>query len=268
MNAPFDEPRRWSRGRWWAMIALVFLLQVGLILALGDRKPIVPRAATETQQLQVSASRGEMLALLDPTLFALPNAKGFGAAAWVRAARLDFSVFRLAELTQPKFELPSENLGAAFHHFVETNAFASFALDASPPRRADSVELPVTDNPIVTKSVLQVTGALAERPLRSTTDLPSFPAPDLLTNTVVQVLVDAEGRVFSAVLLRPPGALTSASGPQADAHRAALTFAKTLQFAPLDSGRGTRLSSSTEQTPGSLVFRWHTEPETTPASAP
>jgi len=268
MNAPFDEPRRWSRGRWWAMIALVFLAQVGLILALGDRKPILPRAALDTQQLQVAPSRSELLALQDPTLFALPNARSFGAAAWLRAARLDFSVFRLAELTQPKFDLPSETLGATFHHFVETNAFTSLALDASPPRQADSIELPATDNPVVTQSVLRVTGTLAKRPLRSVIDLPSFPAPDLLTNTVVQVLADADGRVFSAVLLRPPDMLTPNSGSQADADRAALAFARTLQFAPLDSSRGARLSSPTELTPGALIFRWHTEPETNPATAP
>ena len=241
------------------MVALAFLVQVGIIFALGDRKPIVPRTATDTQQLLFKPGRGEMLALQDPTLFALPNARSFGAAAWLRAASLEFSVFRLPELKQPKFELSGEDLGATFHHFVETTAFASLTLAASPPRAVEAISLPSTDNPGITKSTLQLTGDLAQRPVKSSTDLPSWPGTDLLTNTVVQVLVDSEGRVFSAVGLQPPGS-GARSHEQIAADNHALQLARSAQFAPLDSNRNTRLIPSDVLTRGMMIFKWHTEP--------
>src|SRR5438093_3295909 len=193
MNPLLDEPGRWSRGRWWAMIAIVLLVQVGLIFALGDRKPVAPRAATETQRLLVQPERGEMLALQDPTLFALPNANGFGAAAWLRSARLEFSVFRLPEPKQARLELSEESLGATFQHFVETNTFASIALEAKLPLEAGEIEVPATDNPVVTNSTLQVGGELAKRPLQSAIGLPPRRGAALSGRIVGHVLLETDG---------------------------------------------------------------------------
>lgn len=241
------------------MIALVLLVQVGLIFALGDRKAIVPRAASAAQQMQISATRSDLLALQDPTLFALPNARGFGAAAWSRAARLDFSVFRMPETKPAWYELSEAELGTTFHHFVETNVFASFALEARPPREDDPIALPPTGNPVVTNSSLQMAGELAKRALETRFELPSFPAADLLTNTVVQVLADSDGRIFSAVVLPAPGG-SRLSDEQLAANSNALYFARRAQFAPLNSGRATRLEPSPELTRGAMIFKWHTDP--------
>jgi len=78
---------------------------------------------------------------------------------------------------------------------------------------------------------------------------------DLLTNTVVQVLVDADGNVVSPALL-PPGSGDSR------ADQRALEVARTARFQPL---RG----SSPALTVGVLVFEWRTVALTNaPASNP
>jgi TonB family protein len=86
--------------------------------------------------------------------------------------------------------------------------------------------------------------------------LRSWSAADLLTNSVVRVVVDADGLVFSTALL-PPG-----SGSKA-ADQSALEMARSARFAPLPR--------HAKQMTGTLVFEWHTVPlaETnSPASKP
>ncbi|TAL03485.1 MAG: hypothetical protein EPO07_06220 [Verrucomicrobia bacterium] len=259
MNAPLDETRVWSRGRWWAMVVLVFAVQLGLIFALGDRKPIVPRMAVAPQQMQLAPARSELLALLDPTLFALPHARGFGAAAWLRPPQLGFSTFRFSDPGTARFELAHETLGDSFRHFVETSSFGSFALEINPPPEQDAIEFPPAANPPAAASRLQILGDLAQRVLKNPPTLPAMPADDLLTNSVVQTLVDADGRVFSAVLLQPLGSKPPTVA-QAGADHRALELARAAEFSAINRRDTTRLTPDPTLTRGLMIFEWHTEP--------
>ena len=118
MNAAPLHPRPWSRRRWWTIILLVFGLHVGLIFALGERNASRPRPV-KVARLHLVAEGGELLALGDPTLFALPHARGFAAPTWLPAPRVEFAPFKWTE--SPRFlVLPIAQLGATFLQFMQT----------------------------------------------------------------------------------------------------------------------------------------------------
>ena len=58
---------------------------------------------------------------------------------------------------------------------------------------------------IAARSTLRLAGGLANRRLLNPPELRAWPASDLLTNSVVQVLVNADGNVMSLNLLAGSG---------------------------------------------------------------
>jgi hypothetical protein len=235
-------------------ITLVFAAHIGLILALGSRKPVTPRPPAPAPSLSLAPEASEWLALNDPTLFALPHRQGFAGAAWLTTTNVQFPPFRWTE--PPRLlPLPVADLGVTFAQFMHTNVFVSPPFETKP---APDLPLPVAGGFAVapqTNSTLRVADGLVNRRLLNLPQLQSWPALDLLTNTVVQILVDAEGNVMSDALL-PPGC----GEPKAD--QRALEFARTARFEPLRR-------ASPALTIGALVFEWHTEPLTNaPASNP
>jgi TonB family protein len=231
------------------MILLVFALHVGLIFALSDRRATVPRSV-KVARLRLVSEGGELLALGDPTLFALPHSKGFSAPVWLPIRRIEFAPFKWTEA--PRFlALPVEQLGSTFMQFMQTNRFARFEPGILPPPELILPESPPLFVPR-TRSGLSVR-ELEQRRLLNPPELPSWPAADLLTNSVVRVRVDAAGNVFSARLV-PPG-----SGSKA-ADRRALELARALRFAPLSQPPIVSADPVGQLTPGTLVFEWHTVP--------
>src|SRR6185369_5213127 len=113
MNAGVIEPGGWSPARRWTLIAVVFGAHLGLIFALSDRKPVVPRAPAPTLRVRLAPEWSELLALTDPTLFALPQRRGYTGAGWLEIPQVQFQPFRW---TEPPRLLPlrSEALGVAF----------------------------------------------------------------------------------------------------------------------------------------------------------
>lgn len=102
------------------------------------------------------------------------------------------------------------------------------------------------------RSVLQLSQSLAARGLVSHIDLPSWTNADLLTNSVVGVMVDAQGRTF-------PGALLSSSGATpADTY--AFKVARAARFAPLENPGPQASNPLKGLTWGELIFEWHTSP--------
>jgi len=86
-----------------------------------------------------------------------------------------------------------------------------------------------------------------------------MPGTDLLANSSVQVVVDANGNVLSAVLTQDPGRSPVLSAPgsgSAEADRLALDLAKSVRFAPLPrkAGLAPRLMV------GTIVLEWQTIP--------
>ena len=89
-------------------------------------------------------------------------------------------------------------------------------------------------------------GPLAGRPLLSGPDLPSWPHSELLSNTVVQAVVDPMGWTFSASVAGRSGLVA--------ADEYALRAVETIRFQP-SRGKG-----GEEFVWGTFVFLWHTRP--------
>jgi len=246
------EPRRWPRRRWWLLIALVFAAHLGLIFAFGDRKPITPRPPAPAPLLSLAADSSELLALNDPTLFALPHRESFAGAAWLKIPALKFEPFRWTE--PPRLlSLPVAELGATFARFMQTNAFAPFELEVKPAPEFASPVAPEIRPTVPARSTLHLAGGLELRRLLNPPDLPPKPWPDLLTNSVVQVVVFADGNVLSSTLL------SSSGSPDAD--ELALKTANAARFEPLRNG-------ATNLTFGTLIFEWQTVPTNAPPANP
>ena len=256
MNPASTAPpeRAWTRPRWVLFIGMAFAAHVGFIFAFGDRTPIVPRAIINAPAMQFTTHRSEREQLDDPTLFALPHPNGFAGAAWLRRPQIEFAPFRWTE--PPRLlALAGDQLGATFQQHLAPKGFARLEVEILPPPEPTSP--PPRDRAGITarRSASSLGGELAQRRwLNAPPELPSWPAPDLLTNTVVQVWVDADGQILSPALLLP------GSGSK-EADQLAMKLARAARFAPLPGSR-------TKLTPGALIFEWHTVPQTNSIPVP
>lgn len=267
MNAAPTEPRppvevdlpsqeRWPRHRWWLLVALVFGAHIGLIYALGDRRPIVPRPLEPAPELRLAVGSSELLALHDPTLFALPHPSGFSATAWRQKSQSEFPPFRWTE--PPRWlALPVEQLGDTLRRFVQSNAFARVEFEALPAPQLASPEVRREAVPVA-RSTLRVTGDLAQRRLLNPINLTNWPSADLLTNSVVRVLVDTAGNVVSHKLLRWDSG--SKDPDQLKADQRALELARAARFSPLPPAESLATNPLGRLSRGALIFEWHTVP--------
>ncbi len=250
-TAPAERPWPWHR--WALFIGMAFAAHVGFIFAFGDRKPVVPRAVVNAPALQFTTHRSEREQLDDPTLFALPQPNGFAGVAWLRRSEIVFAPFRWTE--PPRLlALSVAQLGVTFQQQRETNRFARLELDHLPP--PELTQLKPADLKFITarRSLPSLGGELVQRRwLNAPTKLPSWPAADLLTNSVVQVWVEADGQILSPALLLP------GSGSK-EADQLALKLARTARFEPLPA--------AAKLTRGTLIFEWHTVPPTNATPTP
>jgi hypothetical protein len=253
-NSPALEiaaPKRsenWTFGRWLAIIALVFAMHIALIFLFGERKKNIPRAVTNVPVLELENNSGELLALNDPTLFALPHQRDFASAVWLKMPNVKQPLFRWTEPPHP-LPLAADNLGMAFGQFMQTNFFASRPLDFKPAAELSTPTLPVETVP-AKNSTIQIEGELAQRQLPSEISLTNWPYADVIAPSKVQALVDAAGNVVSTVLLPPDNGFTAADYYDA-ANQRALEIARSLRFTP-----------SSSPTFGRIIFNWHTVPPT------
>jgi hypothetical protein len=246
---------RWSRARWLSLLALAFGAQLGIILWLGERDAVRTRPVAVAPTLSLgpaNAGSAELLALLDPTLFALPHRQGFSGEAWLRAPPQPYRPFAWSE--PPRWlPLPLEQLGATFNRFTATNQLGD-SQGPTPPE--PQLLLPESVEPAVfpTHSTLRLAGGLARRRLLKPLELPSWPDTDILTNSVVQLVVDAEGQPVFATLLRPGSGCV-----EADQH--ALRQARAARFqAAANSAAEPATNPLLGLTWGELIFQWHTLP--------
>jgi hypothetical protein len=202
----------------------------------------------------------DVLALQDPTLFALPHRQGFSGRAWLKVSPVPN---RPSDWSEEPWTLPLcvTRLGALASQQVQTDRLALLRLlPALEPGWAlpDPPPLPLAPE----QSRLRIEGDLAGYRLLRTLDLPSWQYNDVLTNTGVLVLVNADGRPVSAMLLFTSGY------KQADDH--ALAQARAARF-QVSGAAGQQ--SQPPSTPlahlvrGLLLFEWHTAP-LPPTNAP
>jgi hypothetical protein len=253
---PKPDGESWSQKKWLVVVAIIFAAHVAIIFALGEKKQVVPRAVTNVPRLKLADNSGEMLALDDPTLFALPHLEGFAGPALRDQPRVLFH--RLDWTEDPRWlSLSAENLGATFSRFMQTNYFGGYTNDFKPPPKLSAP--PPVETVFAQNSTLQIVGGLAHRRLLDKINLPSLQYNDVIAPSVVQALVDATGNVVSAVLLPSENSMEVA-GRTAIGDTTALQIALKLRFAP-----------SSQRTLGRLIFNWRTVPlpaTNAPAASP
>lgn len=242
----------WPAYRWWGFVAVVLGAQLGLIFWLGDHGPVPPRSAPTPLRFEmVGAVSNEILALTDPTLLALPHRESFAGEAWLQLTNPGYAPFEWSEPPQ-WLKLPVEQLGAAFHTFLATNQFA-------PPQTLAWSEPdfigPETTGPSdeMQSSKLKVIGELANRHLLTGFTAGSWTNSEPLTNSVVQILVDQEGKPYFVTLLG------KGSGSAA-ADQFAVKEAWQTRFEPRPDPAAPDARPESKLTWGQLVFDWHTVP--------
>jgi len=252
MNSSASDGR-WSRRRWLLLIGLIFSGQVALIFLLGEHSPARARTRGPAPAFRLASPRAaEFLALEDPTLFALPHRQGFSGRAWLHVFSQKLPSFEWSE--QPQWlPLPVAQLGQTFNRFMETNQPG-----LGPVLAIAESELMVPEispgSVLREESALRLSGSLAARRLLTPLALKSWPNADVLTNTVVHVLVDGSGQTFSPKVLLP------GSGSK-EADQYALEQAKAARFdSILPTGPQSVTNPPARLTSGEMIFEWHTLP--------
>jgi hypothetical protein len=239
---------KWSRTRWLLLIAFVFATHVALIFLFGEKKETVPLPATNVPTLTLANNSDVLLALNDPTLFALPHQRDFASAILPKTLAVKPPEFRYTEMPQP-LPFSADGLGAAFGQLMPTNFFASQPLDFKVMPELNTPALPF-EPALAQNSTMQIEGELARRQLPAEISLTNWPYVDVIAPSKVQVLVDAAGNVISTVLLPPDNGFTAADYYDA-ANQRALEIARALRFTP-----------SSNLAFGRIIFNWHTVPPT------
>ena len=249
MAAPLSPERPWSPRRLRGFILLCFIGQVLFILLFGERRVAALKPAPFGTGIHLVSDPWSMEQLAafselsDPSAFALPSLEGFSRAGWLTYKPVpdEFAEAPAA----PKWLQPDANtLGQNLAAYVATNALPPIRIgDASMPEIVGFQPRPSAELEFA-HSELQIAGALTQRKLLTPPALPSWPHTEVLTHSVVHLVVDAEGAPVSA-------ALVSGSGLR-EADNYALAAAKRLRFRP-ERARETITS-------GTANFRWHTLP--------
>lgn len=245
--------RVWSRRQWLIFIGGTMAFQIALILVLSKRS--FPESRREGTTTTVKLA-GPLYARADsdPTLFALANESGFSGRAWLRQPRPEHSLNDWQEA--PRWlQMPLNRFTDEFRELARTNPVQSAAAVEQPPARIVALELAAPSAPGA--SSLMPDPTLARRGLNAMPSLPGWTSAEVLANSVVQVVVNAQGEVMSARLV-------SGSGMKpADQH--ALELASALRFKPLGGELG-KSSSNAGLSVGNLTFRWQTLAPAVPAA--
>jgi hypothetical protein len=249
-------------------VGFLVAAQVGLLTLLSDRTPVTPRQPPPSPRFSLAPDRAiehylaQHLAADDPTLLGLVNPRGFSGPAWLSVPAPTHELRAWAE--PPRWLAPEvDALGAGLWRVVRVGGDVSLSGIEKPAPEFLTVELPTAPLPV--HSTLHLEGDLAARPLAAPLELPDWPSSELLTNSVVQLAVNAAGEVFCATLLSVRG-LKGAEQKAADAR--AVTLARGARFKPLPLASpavppGAAVESLSW---GTIVFRWHTLPLPTPAT--
>jgi hypothetical protein len=236
----------WTRQRVTILAALIFIAHIVAIFAIHTPRPMVALQDNfRTTGLKPSAIQTNALpgleGLNDPLVFAGAHEHGFSAAAWMTKPRQDYA------LTNSKSP----------PHFL---AFARTPMEF-PPHETQIALLGRTALPFLEislarempKSILRIEGALENRGLLKSPEIPIQTASDVLSNTVVQVAIKSDGFPFSA-------RITTSSGSRG-ADLRAVQIANQLRFTPLPAAIA---REPNDLQWGECVFQWFTTEPTAP----
>lgn len=257
MSAAVVTPREWPRHRWVNVVLLIFLVQIGFIFLLGTRQPVTPRAPRPAPPVSLLVNGSPSVAeLYDPALFVLPNAHGFSAQARALTPRATFTATGWDEPYR-WLSPDAERLGDTFRQFAAASTTPPIQMAGKLEPRSTPLEAATALPPSPPRSTVRLEGGLAGRRLLATPDLPAQPGADMLRPSEVWVLVNAGGRVVSALLATGSGL--------ADADLKALELARGLRFEPRSGGQEPRTHPLGQLAWGRVLFDWQTVP---PPAAP
>jgi hypothetical protein len=253
MSALTIEPPTWTWRRWCWLIALTFGAQLGLIFSLADKsRPRVRQPSPAPKLSVLEDSSSELLALSDPTLFALPHQVGFSGPAWMKIPPVPSRFFEWTE--EPAWlVLPIEQPEKASSTLADSNyteLLTTFDLFEPEPTAPE----PGYTMSFRQKSQFRLGEGLQRRQLKTVLKLPSWPHSDFLTNTVVKLFINGDGVPVSTPILLYSSGLKAADD-------FALAQAGAARFEPIiNEGPNRSTSPLANATWGTMVFEWQTLP--------
>lgn len=252
MNMAGSIPSGWSTRRWTAVLVSLLAAHAAGLWWFGAHQRLPTRQPDRVPEWTLADPRITALwPLLDPTLFVQGHPQSFSGPAWMRLPEVTYQP--TIPLEPPRFLVPTAaRVAQSFQNTWVPRGWnpSPMAIRVQPPPQTGGLvpRSPLTDRP----SRLSLTDW--DEPVRLRTPPPSLPgwaAPDLLTNTVVRVLVEPSGRVLSAVLV-------SSSGWE-PADQYALATAQQLEF-DFPNRPTTQTPAPAEPIRGILIFQWQTLP--------
>jgi hypothetical protein len=192
-----------------------------------------------------SDPHADLIALNDPTLFALPRPESFSGLGWLRPTPVPSKSFEWSE--DPRWLRPQvQDLGKTVARlYPYSEGGSAFARVAEPELAQPLASLP----PVTEASTMEVVGALAQRGTSGAGELPSWAHPELLTNSIVRLAVRPDGLPVSLTLLVSSGLRAADSF--------ALERARQLRWSPIAPVVSDPLQSLAW---GEVIFHWRTDP--------
>jgi hypothetical protein len=265
MNGAATERRGWARGKWLVVAAVILAVQAGFFCWPARRRSKPARELPVPLAMHLATGPvAEIPGYVDPLLLARADRHGFSEKAWLRIPPLTYHPGITNE--PPRFLDPQpEGLGSALSGALSNELDQPYLVAQGPATGSDvPVYMPPADDPPI-PSYLTIEGELAGRRLIKPPELKPQPADTILTNTVVEIVVDAEGRIFGPPTLAPVS--VAAPADYANANADALAAAARLQFEPLPIGPGQSYPApASHLSLGRLVFHWQTVPKPGPAT--
>jgi len=240
------------RASFWLAVGFVFVLQLAAVF-LADKPralPAAPATVGDSGFVLGSARSPELAALEDPTLLVLANVHGFSGRVWMPARPLSYEPRAWTEPVQWLLPVTSDFF-ETFTQYVQDNMNTGYQAPLSEPTLTYPPNPVFLDAPV--PSSLRIEGELAGRRLLNPEPLPAV--SEALTNSVVQVVVDPRGYVYSAVP-------TVRSGSTNDDLAVRIAYSK--RFEPIEvSGPNRSTIAPAPMMTGTLIFEWRpAAPET------
>ncbi len=241
-----SDLQAWSERQWTGAVVMLFLAQVFLLGVVAEREAAPPLVSLPGGGLEVAqwpagvVEASRELGVRDPMLFAVPNDYGFSGEAWRMASK--------TPLPRLEWSEPMRWLSARSNWFGV--GLQGPGLGLSSPRLAGGLRVPegtrveVSRLALARVSRLELDDGLVARGVESWPEVPVMSHTNLLQPTWVQVAVEPDGMVFSAVVLKSSG--------WDEADRQALTLVNGLRLKRESSG----VDPVAERQWGSIVVRW------------
>ena len=245
MTTPVPTDHRTVSTRWGLWVLVVFGIQAGLLFWVSRQAPprSEPKSSSGIQLIEgVNHKLRPEMVHEDPELLSQPNPRGF-SETWLKPKPFAHQPHRWSP---PDIELsyPSNLIIAPLVEALVSNAPPRAVAYLKPSPKLFPMDVPSLE--LRRSNWLEITGDLKTRPLENPVPLiGTWIHKELLKPTVVQVMVDADGEVFT-------GSLIGRSGYDI-ADKMALKIAlQTVRFQRL-----TNAPPDAPLTTGDLIYHWH-----------